>query len=145
MIEQVDFYILGNVDKIAKLKFACRIAQKAYAQGLKVYLQTESRQQSEELDALMWTFSQASFVPHTLSDDIGNCWESYPVQLGSVLESNKDADVLVSLIEDIPKACAQFRRIVDLITDSPSEKASGRKRYRHYRSLGIEPNTHLIA
>lgn len=149
MTQQIDFYILGTSDRMAKLKYACRIAQKAYSQELKVYLQTATHDQSEELDTLLWTFSQGDFVPHTISNDASENWVNYPVQLGSPENSSIDkiseADLLISLIDEIPDAHGKFRRIVDLITDDPTDKANGRNRFRYYREQGIEPNTHTVA
>lgn len=145
MIEQIDFYILGNADRAGKLKYACRIAQKAYQKGLKVYLHTENDLESQELDSMMWTFSQGSFIPHVISNDMDKNWEDYPVQLGNLGGGNQQADVLISLTDDVPGAHEKFRRIVDLVTDAPSDKAAGRKRFRYYRDKGIEPKTHNVA
>ncbi len=144
-MEQVDFYILGREDPVNKLKFACRISQKAYTQGLTVYLQTETREQSTRLDALLWTFSQCSFVPHTIADRPEGDWDDFPVQVGTFLDGSREADVLISLVEGVPETHSRFRRIVEVVADSPAEKAAGRKRFRYYLEQGIKPNTHHIA
>ncbi len=147
MTEQVDFYILGKVDRVAKMRYACAIAQKAYSQGMNVYLQTESPEQSEQLDKLLWTFSQGSFIPHIIANNATENWQHFPLQLGDTLDIDSSGiagkvDLLICLINDIPHAYSQFRRVADLVTDT--EKESGRSRFRHYREQGIEPNTHLI-
>ena len=150
MTQQVDFFILGKVDRTAKLKYACRVAQKAYLQGLKVYLYTESQEHNTELDMLLWTFSQGSFIPHIIADNATANWQDYPVQLGDTLDNvenggaDKEVDLLISLISDPPRAYSRFNRIVDLVTDFPEEKASGRNRFRYYREQGLEPNTHPV-
>ncbi len=144
MTEQVDFYLVDCVDPGEKLKFACRVAHQAFSQGLKVYLQTNDLSQSEELDKLLWTFSQNSFIPHAIVGMRALKWEDFPVQIGSkdnVQGVVEDVDVLISLLVDIPQQYEQYRRIVDLITADLSDKAAGRIRYRFYRDAGLKPNT----
>ncbi len=147
MTEQVDFYILGKVDRVAKIRYACVIAQKAYSQSMKVYLLTENHEQSEQLDKLLWTFSQSSFIPHTIANNATENWQHFPLQIGDTIDMDSNgtgdrADLLICLINDIPQAHTQFRRVADLVIDT--EKASARARFRYYREQGIEPNTHII-
>ncbi len=151
MTDQVDFYILGAADGVAKLKYACRIAEKAYSHGMRVYLHTENPAQSEQLDKLLWTFSQGSFVPHTIANNATENWQHFPVQLGDILDpvvnegdDDNSADLLICLTRDIPQAHTRFRRIADLVSSEASEKASARSRFRYYREQGIEPDSHLI-
>lgn len=147
MSQQVDFYLLGDVAQADKLKYACRIAQKAFLQGLKVFVQTENSEQCQHLDAMLWTFSQRSFVPHAVVNDGVGDWESFPVQLGEQVgeQVGEPAQLLISLTAEPPNSHKQFERIADLITDEPGEKQAGRNRYRYYKEQGIEPKTHSIA
>jgi DNA polymerase-3 subunit chi len=144
VVEQIDFYVLGNVGRDGRFNYACRIAQKIYLQGLRVYIQTADHENSKELDALLWTFSQGSFVPHALSDKATRNWEDFPVQVGDGLAKNENADVLISLTDDVPENYTSFCRIAELVTDDPGEKAAARERYKFYRDQGIEPVTHKI-
>ncbi len=63
---QVDFYLLGAADRRARLTTACRLAEKACDQGLRVAVRTASPSETAELDELMWTYSDRSFVPHAV-------------------------------------------------------------------------------
>jgi len=69
MTAQVDFYVLSQTDTAAKHTYACRIANKAFGQGMTVFIATEDAAQSQMLDKLLWTFAQNSFVPHVVCDD----------------------------------------------------------------------------
>jgi DNA polymerase-3 subunit chi len=147
MTQQVDFFILGKLDSTAKFKYACRVTQKAFLRGHKVYLHTESQEQNSELDMLLWTFSQGSFIPHKIVDKATVSWQHYPVQLGDTLDhvgngGDIEVDLMISLTSDPPRSHARFNRIIDLVTDFPDQKAAGRRRFRYYREQGIEPNTH---
>ena len=144
MTEQVDFYVLAGADRAGKLRFACRIAQKAYHNGLKVYLYTPDAMTSTELDELLWTFAQGSFIPHCIAGQESADWDDYPVQLGSAPEAVETGDLLVNLADEISEHHQRFVRIADLVAGNDDEKSSGRNRFRHYRQLGIEPNTHQM-
>ena len=63
---QVDFYLLAAPDPRARLTAACRLAEKAYEQGLKVVVRTASPAETAEFDELLWTFADRSFVPHVV-------------------------------------------------------------------------------
>lgn len=64
---RVDFYVLAGPKPAARLRFACRLAEKAYRLDHRVHLQTGSAAEAEQLDELLWTFRQGSFVPHELA------------------------------------------------------------------------------
>lgn len=142
-MEQVDFYLLKAAEPPARLQFACRIAKMAYDQGMTVYLQTEGVVQSQDLDKLLWTFSQESFVPHALSAPNLN-WNKYPVQIGDKDNETGELDLLISLQADVPSNAINYRRIADIVIDQPEQKQLGRSRFRHYRQNGIEPKTHQL-
>ena len=63
---KVDFYTLGEPDRRARLVTACRLAEKAYDQGLRVAVRTASAAETAEFDELLWTFADRSFVPHVV-------------------------------------------------------------------------------
>ena len=146
MTVRVDFYVLSRREMADKYHYACRIANKAHDRGLKVYLQTDGPQQSNLLDKLLWTFSQGSFVPHSVCDAPGQAddAERYPVQIGHGNAPPDCADLLISLCRAVPADYARFNRIAELIIDQAADKASGRERFNFYRGQGIHPNTHEI-
>lgn len=144
MVEQVDFYVLENMGLADRSRYACRIAQKAYLSGLKVFVNTAPGQNTE-IDELLWTFSQGSFVPHTLAERASGNWQDFPVQVGTGPEGHEGADLLINLERDVPRQYAAFPRVADMVTNDPEDKAAGRERFRFYREQGIEPVTHKIA
>jgi DNA polymerase-3 subunit chi len=66
---RVDFYILPPGDERQRLVFACRLTEKAYRQGLTVYLRAGDETTASQLDQLLWTFRQGSFVPHARAEE----------------------------------------------------------------------------
>ncbi|HEX5420404.1 MAG TPA: DNA polymerase III subunit chi, partial [Gammaproteobacteria bacterium] len=63
---QVDFYILGEADGGARLRAACRIADEAVQLDRRVFICAGSELEARQLDDLLWTFSDGSFLPHCI-------------------------------------------------------------------------------
>src|SRR4029453_18545168 len=62
-VPKVDFYLLSDTEPRARLRTACRLAEKAYEQGLRVTVRTGGAAETAEIDELLWSFSDRSFVP----------------------------------------------------------------------------------
>ncbi len=144
MPAQVDFYILENPNIREKHKYACRIVQKAVSRGLRVYIQMDDPAQCEQLDKLLWTFSQGSFIPHGICTGQALDWDDYPVQIGDSPGAESGASILVNLCSEAPQVHNQFERVVELVSGDPADKASARERFRRYRETGVEPATHNV-
>lgn len=66
---RVDFYLLASDQPDARWLVACRLLEKAYAKGHKVYVLCNNKQDAELLDELLWTFKEDSFIPHNLQGE----------------------------------------------------------------------------
>jgi len=149
-MKQVDFYILENEDSNGKLKYTCRLAHKGYNHGLKILIQTRDKKQSEQLDTLLWTFSQGSFIPHSIAAEEELDWQSYPVQLSDipVLDTSgtqNNFDMLINLREEPMANEKPDCRVAEIVCNEARDKNSARNRYRNYKEQGIVPNTHHIS
>jgi len=138
--DRVDFYLLDAADRDSLLKCACRIAGKAYQQGMRVYIQLDDDAAIGSLDQLLWTFSPTSFVPHAVAGGA----EQAPVLIGDGPAPDGYEQLLVSLTREVPGDIDRYQRVADLISSDHQEKQLGRERFKHYRAKGIEPNTHQI-
>lgn len=145
---QVDFYLLASAEPAAKFKLACRIVLKAYMQGLKVLVRVDEPAAGEQLDTLLWTFSQAHFIPHTIAEAAPNNWLDYPVQLTICSPPDcaawREAALLLNLVAEVPTALPPFARIADIVTAVAADKTAGRARFRFYREHVAEPKMHTI-
>lgn len=139
---EVDFYILNGEDSRQRMQFACRLTDKAYRLGHKVYIHTESAQQSREVDDLLWTFQQNSFVPHAVYED-GNEAPA-PVQIGHDNEPDASHQVLINLATDVPLFFSRFERVAELVNKDKSVRQQGRSRYSFYKQRGYPLRSHEI-
>lgn len=137
---QIDFYILKGDSHGSRQAFACRLAEKAYAQGHRLYIHLENEDQLRDMDDLLWTFRQGSFLPHArYPDDTG----SAPILLGHG-EPPADTELLLNLGREAPAFYPRFKRILEVVDSDVQQIADGRARFRYYRQQGEAPDTHNL-
>ena len=139
---QINFYLLPTDSPQRRLQWVCRLVNKAYKQGRHIYIHTESSAQAAQLDDLLWTFSQDSFIPHALSHQAGEF--PPPVLLGYADEPSGKSDVLITLATNVPPFWSQFERVAELVDQQAEVKKYGRERYRFYTEQGCKPETHSL-
>ena len=140
---RVDFYILPPGDERQRLVFACRLSEKAYRQGLKVYVRAGDEATAHQLDQLLWTFRQGSFVPHVLLED-REAEENPPVLIGIRPVAPQAADLIVNLARELPEEYQRLSRVAEVVGHDEPSRLAGRARYRHYKNEGLEPETHTL-
>jgi DNA polymerase-3 subunit chi len=141
---KVDFYLLGAADARARLTTACRIAEKACDQGLRVAVRTASPSETAELDDLMWTFSDRSFVPHAVWPTEPAVADETPVLIASSALPASHRDVLINLATDTPADATSFGRICEVVGGDEDAKQRARLRWRGYREAGLSPASHDV-
>ena len=139
---RVDFYILQGDDAHTRPLFACRLAEKAYVLGHRVYIHTESATQTAHLDELLWTFKQDGFLPHAVQGTEQDA--PSPILLGHTGEPDTNTDVLINLAPEVPLFFSRFERVAELIDQQEQRKRQGRERYSFYRDRGYELQTHQL-
>lgn len=139
---QVDFYILKEQSGGDRFTMACRLVGKAWQQGHRVYLHTNSETESRHLDRLLWTFRQDSFIPHGVFE--GADPELNPVLIGHQDDVGDEQDVLINLATEVPQFFSRFQRVAECIDHDHEIKQSGRSRYSFYRDRGYQLKTHEI-
>jgi len=108
-VTQVDFYLLKDDSVQNRVRFACRLADKAYRLGNRVFIHTESAEQTRLLDDLLWTFQQNSFVPHAIYQAEQN--NPPPVLLAHNAEPDASSHVLINLAAEVPLFFSRFERV----------------------------------
>jgi DNA polymerase-3 subunit chi len=141
---QVDFYILKDPRPAALPLFTCRLAEKAYRQGHQIYIHTESDGQLRDLDELLWTFRDGSFLPHRIHEAGSDRAGDQPILLGRTVEPDGPGDVLVNLAEEVPVFFSRFNRVAELVGGDSSQITAARDRYRFYKDRGYTLNTHNL-
>jgi DNA polymerase-3 subunit chi len=149
MTERVDFYILKSSTEKQRWTFACRLTEKAYLRDLKVVLLGDTPAEVEAIDALLWTFSERSFVPHDIHrarpSGVPAAAGSAPaVQLTQDLDAVESADLLVNVSARLPARIDRFARIAEIIDADDERRRLGRERFKAYRELKLAVETHQL-
>ena len=140
---RVDFYVLQRHGPRERFVFACRLAEKAYRLDNTVHIHTGSRALAEQLDDLLWTFRDGSFVPHDLITG-GMPATSAPVTIGCDDAAVEPRDLLINLCDEIPACAATFPRVAELVTSDEECKRESRRRFARYRDSGHTLETHNV-
>ena len=144
MIHRVDYYLLDQSDPRAVHHYACRLLNKAYQAGLRVYVLTETPAQSRSLDELLWSFSDANFVPHALAESAEALDPLTRICIGESLDSISGFDMLVNM-QNVPQLQSTgFARVAELVSADEAHRQVARRRYAAWRDSGAELNLHEI-
>jgi DNA polymerase-3 subunit chi len=144
MTDRVDFYVLRTaVEKMRRL-VACRLAEKAYLNDLRVVLLAATDADARALDDLLWTFDERSFVPHQVH---GAGTGAAPVQiaaLGAAAQRLPPADFLVNLAAAAPGPLEHYGRIAEIVDADEDRRRLGRERFKTYRERKVALETHQL-
>lgn len=134
---RVDFYILSATHN--HLGFASKMAEQIYRQRHKLHIHTADPSMSNQIDNLLWTYRDISFIPHEQLQSVS----SAPVTISHEQEP-ANHEILINLATDVPDFFSRFERVVEIIDTSDSQRRQGRLRYRYYHDRGYELTNHNI-
>jgi DNA polymerase III subunit chi len=140
---EISFYVLPTESTQERNQFACKLIEKAYRSGVFVYVLTDSQEQSQQIDDLLWTFRAGSFIPHQIYTGELPAIESV-ILIGSSSPPELWRKTLINLSSQCPQDFQQAERILEILDNSEETKAFGRQRYRQYQQAGIEITTHKM-
>jgi DNA polymerase-3 subunit chi len=139
---RIDFYVSEAAGADARLRLACRVAEKAYLASQTVVVLLEDAEAQRRFDDLLWTFGDGSFVPHDTVTAEGVCEAPVALTTGPLPEGH--ADVLINLGSAVPPYFEKFARVAEFLDARPEVRAAGRERFKLYRGKAIEPQTHKM-
>jgi DNA polymerase III subunit chi len=118
-----------------KLAYSCRLLRKAHLSGACIAVTAEPGLLAE-LDALLWGFGATEFVPHCTDSAAATTLAVTPIVLTAVPANAPQHDVLVNLGRQVPTGFQGFRRFIEVVSLSPEDVQSGRRRWKHYAAHG---------
>jgi len=137
---RVDFYVLQDPSQSMEL-LACQLALKAWEQGNRTVVATDSESTSDRLDLLMWEHPQGRFLPHACARKAKDA----PILIGTLAElETASAGVLINLTPQAIDHPQRFERLLEFVPAEAVLKQASREKFRAYRSLGLEPATHVL-
>jgi len=114
-----------------------RLLERALAEGHRIVVMAGSDERVLSLDALLWTYDEASFLPHGTARDGPPARQ--PVLL-TTLDENPNAATMLILVDGVRSDRGHdFRRVCDMF-DGNDESAvvAARERWRAAKDAGHE-------
>ena len=142
-MQRADFYVLEGSDSRQRWRFACLEIEKAFLAEERVLVWLDNDTEVAAFDDLLWTFADRSFIPH---EPLGpeSDWQETPVLLSATREPSEPPQVIVNLATATPPGLERAARVVEIVDGDAARRRAGRDRFKHYRTIGIEPATHKL-
>lgn len=141
---RVDFYLTQTSLRNQVLNTACRLAEKASRQGHHIFIHTDDETQAQQMNELLWTFRQTSFVPHALIEAGETPSANDKIVIGHDHDPQFKHDVMINLAASIPDFFSRFERVAEIVSGDESQRSEARERFKFYRDRGYELSTHDI-
>ncbi|MGE5094800.1 MAG: DNA polymerase III subunit chi [Betaproteobacteria bacterium] len=135
---RIDFYHYAE----DKLRFACRLATKAYESESRLVVYCRDRRTLEALDKALWTFQATRFVPHCFAG--APVAEETPIILAQSDEHLPHHDVLLNMDDEWPPFFSTFERMLEIVATDDEDKQRARARYAFYRKRGYDIRVNAI-
>ncbi len=137
---KVGFYVIQSAEPGQRLQIAARLADKAFAQGHRVFLNAENEAQAHTLDRILWEFRPESFLPHGLlgtehADQIAIGWGQEP---------GEHRDLLINLQLRIPPFFSRFSRVAEVVSQDAVSLSALRESWKTYRERGYQLEKHEL-
>jgi DNA polymerase-3 subunit chi len=136
----IDFYILAASEPDERAIFTCRLVEKAFKLGHKIYIHTNDEDQSHLIDDRLWDFRADSFIPHNLVEKTGPM--SSPVEIGHNLDPENHSDLLINLASELPGFFSRFHRVSEIVIQHPEILKCTREHFIFYRDRGYAIKNH---
>ncbi len=135
---RVGFYVVQSAAPGQRLTVAARLADKAFQQGHRIFINAADETQANELNELLWSFRPASFLPHGLLGQ-EHC---DTIAIGWGQEPENHNDLLINLQLTIPSFFSRFQRVAEVVTQEPEHLAALRDSWRFYKARGYHLDKH---
>lgn len=140
---RIDFYVVAGDGDIARQRFACRLAEKAYRHKNSVHIEVADPTAAHVMDEMLWTFRDGSFVPHDVIEP-GASETASPVTIGTRPPQQQKPDLIINLTDTLLEGTDTFARIAEIVSSDEGSKSRSRQHFATYRDAGHSLETHKI-
>lgn len=144
MSQEATFYLFPENSIAECLRDVSHLVEKCYLTGKKIFIQSPTSTVLQQLDDLLWTFHDTSFLPHSFFQSNEKVAENFAILLGNGENVPLSHNVLINLSDSTPRFLGQFQQILEIIPDDETSKAAARERYKLYQSQGFQLANHKI-
>ena len=114
-----------------KLKFVCDVTELFYNQNHSLAIYAHDPKSVTQIDQLLWTWKQDSFIPHSRSGQ----QDTTPVTISASGEDLAHTDVLIQFDPIQPDELSRFRYVIDFAELYDKNRLSdSRRRFKELRN-----------
>jgi len=136
----VDFIVQQKGCKKTIHEIAYGFVEKSYREKKTVFIQTQTKQDAEIIDELLWTQDPYSFIPHNILGEGPN--KAPDIQIGFGDKCGHQHHVLINLATHVPLFFSQFHQVYEFVPLKEELKQLARDRYKFYKDRGY-PLRHI--
>ncbi|MBY0236823.1 MAG: DNA polymerase III subunit chi [Burkholderiaceae bacterium] len=127
-----------------RLLYLCRLLRKAQRGGARVGV-CGPEALLQRLDAKLWDFETAEFVPHGRVGGEGVDARFTPILLAETAQDLPHREMLLNVGPEMPTGFEEFQRVLEVVSQDPAQMQAGRRRYKQYEALGFAVKHHKVA
>ncbi len=129
---EISFY---HMTKSPLEKSLPKLLEKIYGAGLRAVVISDTQERVDQLNALLWTYSSAAFLPHGTAKE--GFQEDQPIWLTTESENPNNSSILVVTHGQRVKAEGSFKRVLDLFDGNDETQLKlARQRWKDYQQQG---------
>ncbi len=130
---KISFYLFEKSPE-RQVQSACRLCRKLLLKNQKIWLYVPNADLQQELDDLLWSFDDTSFIGHGIDQ------EHAPICISSKLPSDSER-IVFNFNNQALEQIHNFSHIIEIVENDESAKVIGREKFKSYRRLGVEART----
>ena len=142
MSPQVNFYLLKETNLDEYYRQTCLLVEKHFQPHKKTYIYTGAPSVSQQIDTLLWTFHDVSFLPHAIYKPGGTT--SMPIVIIDDGTTNASGDILVNLAPIVPSCYNQFAQVLEVVLNEENYKKDAREKYKFYKGQNCNITTYNL-
>lgn len=143
---QVSFYVLPTSNETARQKLLLKILEKAYKAQEHTLLYSDNQELLRFLDRKLWEIPGIDFLPHAIIESMDDINDADFIYLSDKTWPFENRSLIINVHPVIPDdvKAGLYPRVFEVITQDPQVLEESRNRFRLYRSLGFEIQTHKL-
>lgn len=139
--------VMFHVNVPDRLGYACRLLRKTSTTRARVVV-CGPAPALERLDALLWTFDPAAFIPHLRAVsgvEVPARLAATPIWLVEQVAQAPHHDALVNLGDELVPGFESFAKVIEIVNDEELALQAARRRWKHYAERGYTLRRHGAA
>jgi len=140
----VDFYILPDNQLATAQRYVCKLAENNWQSGKRVLIQTDTAEESKQLDELLWNIQESSFIPHGVAT-LELTDQQQPILISHQKINDENFQSILNLSSRPSDINTENEiKIDEILNQDEQRKLSGRQNYKIYRDLGYTLKHHTL-